>query len=240
MTATPHLLAPVPQRIRAITLDLDDTLWPVWPTIERAEAVLHDWLTQHAPATAARFDVKGLRALRNAVGAEHPDQVHDLSWLRKTSLERALALAGEDPALAHPAFEVFFDHRQRVTLFDEVPRALAELARRYPVLALTNGNSDLQRIGLAQHFQGVMTAREFGVGKPAPVFFHAACEQLGLPPEQVLHVGDDWALDVEGAHAAGLPSVWLHRAGHPPKPAEAQAQPWLVTDSLDGLLQALS
>ena len=27
-------------RIRAITLDLDDTLWPIWPTIERAERVL--------------------------------------------------------------------------------------------------------------------------------------------------------------------------------------------------------
>ena len=31
-------------RIRAITLDLDDTLWPVWPTIHRAEQVLSDWL----------------------------------------------------------------------------------------------------------------------------------------------------------------------------------------------------
>ena len=40
-------------RIRAITLDLDDTLWPVWPTIHRAEQVLSDWLMQHAPATAA-------------------------------------------------------------------------------------------------------------------------------------------------------------------------------------------
>ena len=27
-------------RIRAITIDLDDTLWPVWPTIARAEAAL--------------------------------------------------------------------------------------------------------------------------------------------------------------------------------------------------------
>jgi putative hydrolase of the HAD superfamily len=36
-------------KIQAITLDLDDTLWPVWPTIARAEVVLHDWLEVHAP-----------------------------------------------------------------------------------------------------------------------------------------------------------------------------------------------
>mgnify|MGYP003353772201 CR=1 FL=1 len=36
------------RRPRALTLDLDDTLWPVWPAIERAEAVLHDWLKAHA------------------------------------------------------------------------------------------------------------------------------------------------------------------------------------------------
>jgi putative hydrolase of the HAD superfamily len=39
-------------RIRAITLDLDDTLWPIGPTIRRAEAVLQAWLQEHAPATA--------------------------------------------------------------------------------------------------------------------------------------------------------------------------------------------
>ena len=41
--------------IKAITLDLDDTLWPVWPAIERAEKALDGWLGQHAPMTAAMF-----------------------------------------------------------------------------------------------------------------------------------------------------------------------------------------
>ena len=42
-----------PSRVRALTLDLDDTLWPVWPIIDRAEQVLHDWLASNAPLTAA-------------------------------------------------------------------------------------------------------------------------------------------------------------------------------------------
>ncbi|GAA0742346.1 HAD family hydrolase [Ideonella azotifigens] len=224
---------------RAITLDLDDTLWPVWPAIEAAEAVLHGWLKANAPATAAAFDTAALRLIREQVGREHPERGHDLSWLRLTSIARALAQCGEDPALAEPAFELFFEHRQKVQLYDDVPAALVRLAARGPVLALTNGNADLQRIGLAGHFAGTLGAREFGVGKPEPAFFHAACERLGCAPHEVLHVGDDWALDIEGAHAAGLASVWLHRPGHRPKPLRTTATPWRELDSLTALADAL-
>ena len=53
--AQPTALQLDTSRIRAITIDLDDTLWPIWPTITRAERVLLDWLTHHAPATATLF-----------------------------------------------------------------------------------------------------------------------------------------------------------------------------------------
>src|SRR6218665_2420896 len=55
-------------RIRALPTDLDDTLWPIRPTIARAEAALLDWLGQHAPATAAALaDGQALRALGRQV-----------------------------------------------------------------------------------------------------------------------------------------------------------------------------
>src|SRR6218665_710474 len=53
-------------RIRAISIDLDDTLWPIRPTIARAEAALLEWLGQHATATAAELaDGQPLRWLRS-------------------------------------------------------------------------------------------------------------------------------------------------------------------------------
>lgn len=234
-----HDAAPPAGMFRALTLDLDDTLWPVWPAIARAEALLHGWLRKHAPTTAALVDTGALRRLREEVGAEFPGRAHDLSWLRLTSIERALAQAGDDPALGTAAFEVFFAERQRVELFADVADALATLARHFPIYALTNGNADLQRIGLAAHFAGSLTAREFGVGKPDARLFHEACRRLGHAPAQVLHVGDDWALDIEGAHGAGLPSAWVHRAGHPPKPANARATPWRELSGLDQLVREL-
>ncbi|MBC7954561.1 MAG: HAD-IA family hydrolase [Cytophagales bacterium] len=196
---------------KALTLDLDDTLWPIWPTIDRAELALHAWLAAHAPATVRRFDRAGLRTLRDVVAAENPHWAHDLSAIRSESLRRALLLAGDDPGHAPAAFEVFFAARQQVVLYDDALVALQRLSERFPLMALTNGNADLDRIGLAPFFQGNVTARSLGVAKPDSRIFHHACAELGCSPAEVLHIGDDFALDVAGAMNAGLQAVWLRR-----------------------------
>lgn len=203
----------IPGKIRAITIDLDDTLWPIWPTIERAEQVLLEWLAQHAPAAAALFsDAAALREIRGEMTTSRPDLKHDMSALRRESIRLALHRAGEDTALADPAFEAFFAERQRVTLFEDALPALEYLARRFPVVALSNGNADLHRIGLAHFFRASVCAREFGVGKPDPRIFHAAAGAVDTMPEHVLHIGDDSTLDVLGALNAGMQAAWLNRS----------------------------
>jgi putative hydrolase of the HAD superfamily len=199
--------------IRAITLDLDDTLWPIWPTIERAEKALHDWLTVHAPMAAALFSSPAaLREIREYMATSRPDLKHDMSALRRESIRLALYRAGEDPLLAEDAFEVFFAERQRVTLFDDALPALEFLAARYPLVALSNGNADVHRVGLGQYFRASISAREFGVGKPDPRIFHAAAGAVDVQPSQVLHIGDDPTLDALGALNVGMQAVWLNRA----------------------------
>jgi FMN hydrolase / 5-amino-6-(5-phospho-D-ribitylamino)uracil phosphatase len=198
----------------AITLDLDDTLWPIAPTIERAETRLQHWLQAHAPATARAFDRQAMRALREQVALDHPEWAHDLGALRHRTLVRALQQSGGDVRLADPAFEVFLEARQQVVFYDDVLPALHRLAQRYPLWALTNGNADLARVGLLGLFQGCISARGLGVAKPDVRIFHAASHAAGVAPEQVLHVGDDMVLDVHGAHQAGMQAVWLRRASH--------------------------
>src|SRR5258706_4870913 len=131
--------------IRALTLDLDDTLWPIAPAIEGAEAALHRWLSGHAPATAARFDVAGLRERRDEVARRHPAMAHDFSAVRRESLRLALLESGDDEALADAAFAVFFAARHELAFYPEVADALQRLAARYPLLALSNGNADIGR-----------------------------------------------------------------------------------------------
>jgi len=203
------------RKIKAISLDLDDTLWPVWPTIERAEKALHDWLGEHAPKTAELYSSPlALREIRDSMTAQRPDLQHDLSALRRESIRLALSRAGEAPEMADPAFEVFFAARQRVDFYDDALAALAFLGSRFPLVALSNGNADVQRVGIGRHFRATVSAREFGVGKPDPRIFHAAANAVQVRPENVLHIGDDATLDVLGAINAGLQAVWINRVGH--------------------------
>jgi HAD superfamily hydrolase (TIGR01549 family) len=200
-------------KIRAITIDLDDTLWPIWPTIERAEKALHDWLTENAPMAAALFSSpSALRDIRDHMAHSRPELKHDLSALRRESIRLALYRAGENPLMAEQAFEVFFAERQRVTLFDDARPALQFLAQRFPIVALSNGNADLVRIGLGEFFKASISAREFGVGKPDPRIFHAAAGAVDTMPEDVLHIGDDATLDALGALNAGMQAAWINRS----------------------------
>ncbi len=203
------------RRIKAIGLDLDDTLWPIWPTIERAELQLNLWLQQHAPATALVFaDGVSRVVLRQAVLLARPELGHDMSALRRESIRLGLQRNGEDPALAEAAFDVFFEHRMRVDLYVDARPALEFLAQRFPVVAISNGNADVARVGIGAHFAASLSAHEFGVGKPDVRIFRAAAQAVGVLPHEVLHVGDDQALDVLGALDAGMQTVWLNRGDH--------------------------
>lgn len=201
-------------RIKAISLDLDDTLWPVWPTIERAEQALQQWLTQHAPQTAQLCSDANMRmAIRQHIQQQFPLQGHDLSFLRRESIRESLRRAGDAPALAEAAFEVFFSYRHQVTLYDGVSEALQRLSARYPLIAVSNGNADVFKTAAAAHFQAAISAREVGVAKPDARIFHEAASCVGLAPQDILHVGDDVAADVVGAWQAGMQAVWLNRDG---------------------------
>lgn len=224
--------------IVALTLDLDDTLWPVWPAIERAEAGLLRWLAEHAPATAAAHDRATLRALRDAVALEQPAWRHNLSRIRLESIRRALAEHGDDPALAEGAFEHFFAERQRVEFFADVIPALDRLAARWPIVALSNGNADVARVGLGRYFHGSVSAQVFGTGKPDAAIFHTACELAGAAPGSVLHVGDDGELDVDGALNAGLRAAWIERP-ELPAPARPRGVPHHRVTDLLALADAL-
>ena len=232
-------IAPMSFPVRAITLDLDDTLWPFAPIGVRIERVLDDWLREHSPATAAMFPVERMRAVREEVFAAHPQHKHDLSILRRMTLERALRESGADMALLEPAYETFYAARNQVEYYPDSLDALQRIAARLPVAAVTNGNADLQRIGLDHLFVHKIHSREHGAAKPEASIFHAACDLLGVPPAEVLHVGDHIEMDVVGAVRAGLRSCWINRPedhdGHPQAWPHEALRPDLEFDTLAAL-----
>ena len=215
--------------IEAITLDLDDTLWPVAPTIAGAEQDLFDWLCAHAPKTAdltRQSEVKS--AIRQEVIAKHQARSHDLGFLRREMIRESLRLAGDDPLFADLAYRVFDAARQRVTLFQGVEEALARLALKYRLVAISNGTADVFVTPAGPYFDAAFSAHEVGIAKPAAKIYHAATTYLGLRPEQVLHIGDDAVADVWGANEAGLQTAWINPEGN--LWVHESPQPWTVRD----------
>lgn len=200
-------------RIRAITLDLDDTLWPIGPVIMRAEGKLWSWLGEYFPKITETFSPEQAYALREEVMQKHWDQSHDFRFLRKTVLEHMAQTVGYSCDLVDGAFDVFDRARNDVELFPDVVPALEALNEHFSLVAVTNGNANLQRIGIRHLFHDVVTAVDVGSAKPAPPIFLEAVSRAGVGVQETLHVGDHPEIDIIGAQEAGLRTAWINRNG---------------------------
>jgi 2-haloalkanoic acid dehalogenase type II len=196
---------------RVISLDLDDTLWPVAPVIAAAEAALHEWLQERYPRTMHGHSAGTMRALRAKIAAQFPEQSHDLTFLRRRALAAQVTGAGYAESACEEALEVFLAARNRVEFFADVRPALERLRTRYRLFALSNGNADLHRCGLGAFFDGHVSAIAAGAAKPDARIFAALRDMAGVPADEILHVGDDPITDVVGARQAGMQTVWLNR-----------------------------
>ena len=194
-----------------LSFDLDDTLWPVGPVIAAAENELLAWLRTRYPRAVCGHDIDSLRVLRTQVGERFPELGHDLTFLRHRALKDLFGAAGHAESLADEALEVFFSARNRVAFYDDVRPALRRLQSRYRLYALSNGNADLHRCGIADLFSGHVTARTAGAAKPDPRIFARLVAMAGVEARHVLHIGDDPLADVVGATQAGMQAVWLNR-----------------------------
>ncbi len=200
--------------IRTITLDLDDTLWEIHPVIKRAEQALYDWLSETYPRITELYQPGDLRDVRSQVIAEFDDRAHDLTFLRRTVLGRVASAAGYGGGFIDDAFGVFDAVRNDVELFPEVVPTLESLRDRYKLIAVTNGNANLDTIGIAHLFHDVVTATKAGAAKPARQVFDLAVKVGGASRGQTLHVGDHPEYDVDGARNAGLRTVWVNRSAN--------------------------
>ena len=199
--------------IRAITIDLDDTLWEIHPVIHRAERRLYEWMGECYPRITAMYSRSAILEQRAAVAEEFPEQSHDYTFMRRTVLGRLGEAADYGEQIVDEAMAVFDEVRNDVTIFPEVRPALERLRENYVLIAVTNGNANLQKIGIDDLFHEIVTARTAGAAKPAQQIFDVAVTAGGAEAHQTVHVGDHPEFDVDGARLAGLCSVWVNRSG---------------------------
>ncbi|WP_432494754.1 HAD family hydrolase [Kineococcus gypseus] len=208
--------------LRAVVFDLDGTLFD-HPSA--ALAGLRTWLTSLDRTSTPQLEAAWAAAEERHFRAWREGEI-TFAEQRRRRLREVLPLL-DLPVGTDDELDTVFDGFLRAyeaswAGYDDVADALAAVqAGGLRTAVLTNGTTEQQHakvaaLGLGGRLGPVFTAEDLGVAKPDPRAFRAVCEQLGLLPSEVLYVGDDHALDVLAARAAGLRAVHLDRTGTGP------------------------
>src|SRR5690606_12607813 len=142
-----------------------------------------------------------------------------VSKVRKLSLQQVLESIGYDsaaiPDLVREAFDCFLEHRNAIRLFPQTIPLLADLQKNYALASVTNGNSDLEKIGIANYFQFALSAEKVGASKPRPNLFHAVLHRANARAHETIHIGDHPVDDIQGAQQLGIHTIWFNPGQQP-------------------------
>jgi putative hydrolase of the HAD superfamily len=200
--------------VKAISFDLDDTLYNNWPIIAKAEtaqlACLHD-LVPESITTNTQDWLK----VRQHIEQQNPHLQGNMGKLRKLGLYHGLLNLGLDKKTAsdigNQAFDAFYQQRIKVVIDPKVINLLHTFADKYPLIALSNGNACIKSMGLGELFEFAIHPGDPDTKpKPWPDMFHQGAIKLGVMPSKILHVGDSLASDVQGALNAGCIAAWYN------------------------------
>lgn len=200
-------------QISALTFDLDDTLYDNRPVILRTEQESLAFVRSYHPALS-QLESRDFQRLRQTLREAEPDIYHDVTEWRRRALEQGMRDAGlsADQARdgADAAMANFAKWRSAIDVPQETHDTLAALAKKWPLVAITNGNAQPELFGLDNYFSFVLRAGPDGRAKPFSDMYHLASERLGVPPGEILHVGDDLTTDVAGAIRCGVQACWIN------------------------------
>lgn len=225
--------------IKAITFDLDDTLWPLKPTLIRAEAECYQWLQENAKPLTDKFSLADIGAYRFKLFSTSDAFKNQISQLRIETIKIMAIESGyssEDAAtLSVNAFEVHYALRQQVTCYDGVESMLEALHKNFILGSISNGNADVKLTSIGRFFSFALTAEKLNISKPQTGIFTAALQRINtyadspIVASQVVHVGDDFNCDVVGAKRAGFKAIWLTADKQQPAPST----PYLATEDIE-------
>ncbi len=211
-------------RIRYVFLDVGETLLRVTQPGRAYQAILarhgYDVPAELLDATI-REQFKALDSvLPRQRNPDHTISAELAQQRRERLIEGVLdyhAVRAADRAAIAAAFRASWIGTEIFQLYPDVPPALAALrAAGYSLGIVSNWEPRLAQLcashDILRYFAFVVASEAEGYVKPHPNLFRRALELAGVDADAVVHVGDSYAEDVEGARAVGIRAVLIDRA----------------------------
>lgn len=214
--------------VDAILLDMGGVLVPEIPGYANAarDASLLQRLREVGIQDPERLIVEGSQRLRDAYIALEPQGTQpdlDLVFAELAPPVRELLLDAFRKEAAQPAHV-------------HVRDVVAQLAQRYKLGLVSNtvipGDHharSLEASGILQYLDAAVWSANFGRRKPDPAMVFYVLEELGVPSEQAILVGDKIRTDILAAKRAGMRAIWLRMAN---APHTGEAEPDFVIHDL--------
>ncbi|MBF0508711.1 MAG: HAD family hydrolase [Deltaproteobacteria bacterium] len=196
-----------------LLLDLDNTLYDYHPPHAAAQAAALGYLSRALGADPATVEAAFVHA-RVQIHRElaHTASSHNRLLYFQRTLER-LGWAGYRDAwqASEIYWAVFFEHMR---LRPGVRRFLDSVKGR-AICLVTDLTAHIQyrkllHLDLLSYFTHLVTSEETGREKPHPYIFLSALHKMGLGPDDVCMIGDNFDKDIMGATALGIPAIWLY------------------------------
>jgi putative hydrolase of the HAD superfamily len=208
--------------IRAVLFDLDDTLFDHRQCARMALTELHHAHTCFQGTAFADFEHMHAVLLeelhrRVMMGDVPLDEAREERFRR---LFQAVGVSPDDDTVREAARhyrEGYLRVRQPVA---GAARLLGLVKKRALVGIVSNNlleeqQEKLRHCRLDAYVDALVVSEEAGMSKPDPEIFNIALRRLGCAAAEAVMVGDSWAADIIGAHAAGIRPVWFNPAGKP-------------------------
>ncbi|WPH21874.1 HAD family hydrolase [Variovorax paradoxus] len=207
----------------------------------RFDLIAFDWDGTLYDST--RLIVRCIQAAVIDVGGAKPSE-NDAAWVIGLGLAEALARAAPDvPKEKYAELGAryryhYLQHQDDLVLFDGVLQMIDALRARGHKLAVATGksrrglNEALKSVALRDRFNASRTADET-FGKPHPRMLLELMEELEVPPERTLMIGDT-THDLQLALNAGCASVGVSYGAHEPESFD-ELKPLFVAHSVASL-----
>ena len=211
----------------AVLFDVDDTLYDR----RAAQGDILRHMIRRWPELFADRDEAAVFAAFDQSDRDTVDHFYtssDIRASRTVRTRRFLEALGRPDDRAAELTDLYVEAYREVNR--PVPDAavvLTACARDHSVGVISNAFPDVQyhkltTIGVRHLLHCIVLSEEVGIRKPDPAIFELACADLNVEPERALYVGDSFANDVVGAHAAGLASCWFNPGGGSPPQADPE------------------
>ena len=202
------------KKIKLITFDLDDTVWPNHKVIVDAEKALWNFLINKVPQVKDDLTEENINRIRVELVEKDTSLKFNLTEFRKKVVKELLLRIGLDENEAiyysNESFNEFFKARNKVQLYKDAKTILERLHRKVTIGSLSNGNADLSIIGIKTFFDFSISSKDVGSNKPSPPHFLKALELAECKPGEAIHIGDCPVNDVGGARNCNINTIWFN------------------------------